>query len=188
MGRLYRYWNERINVISRKDIGHLYLHHILHSLFIAKIVRFADGTRIMDAGSGGGFPGIPLAVMFPETQFTLVESIGKKIHVIREICRELGLINVLPLQSRVESLNDRFEFITGRAVMDINTFFNLVRKKIALPLRNEMHNGILYLTGGELEEKLTLLPEGTQVFSISDYFQEDYFLSKRLVYIPVGAK
>ncbi len=183
LGFLYPEWNTRINVISRKDIGQLYLHHLIHSLSIAKIVCFKPGTSIMDAGTGGGFPGIPLAVFFPETQFTLVDSITKKIKVVEAIARDLNLKNVITLCSRNENVTSAFDFITGRAVTDLKNFFQLVRKNVKKKGINDIPNGILYLKGGELEDEIRSLPASTDTYQLSEYFTEDFFLTKKLVHI-----
>lgn len=186
MGELYRDWNEKINVISRKDIENIYLHHILHSLSIGLFTRMNPGTRVLDAGTGGGLPGIPLAILFPDVTFTLVDSIGKKIRVVTEIGKELKINNIQPVQSRLESVRGTFHFVTGRAVTDINTFHHLARKKIAMDQINDKKNGILYLSGGDIQDQLNRkIPQAT-VTSLSDFFSEPYFMSKKLIYIPIG--
>lgn len=183
LGVLYPEWNARINVISRKDIDQLFLHHILHSLAIAMIVRFRPGTAVMDAGTGGGFPGIPLAVLFPETQFTLVDSIAKKIRVVEAIAGDLNLKNVHTICSRNETITKSFDFVTGRAVSDLKTFFQLVRKNVRKKGMNDIPNGILYLKGGELENEISSLPASTDTYELSKFFTEDFFLTKKLVHI-----
>jgi 16S rRNA (guanine527-N7)-methyltransferase len=183
LGSLYPEWNARINVISRKDIDQLFLHHILHSLSIARVVKFKPGTGIMDAGTGGGFPGIPLAVLFPEAQFTLVDSIAKKIRVVEAIAGELNLKNVSTLCCRYESITTSFDFVTGRAVTDLNSFFQRVRKNIRNKGRNDIPNGILYLKGGDLEDEITSLPASTDTYELSRFFNEEFFLTKKLVHI-----
>jgi len=183
LGILYPEWNARINVISRKDIDQLYLHHILHSLSIARIISFNPGTSIMDAGTGGGFPGIPLAILFPEVQFTLVDSIGKKIKVTEAIVAALGLTNVLSLNARFEQVGRNFDFITGRAVSNIPLFFSQVRTKVKKERKNSLPNGILYLTGGELEPDLKGLPAESKIHAISGFFDEPYFQTKRVVHL-----
>ncbi|MCK9423885.1 MAG: 16S rRNA (guanine(527)-N(7))-methyltransferase RsmG [Bacteroidales bacterium] len=180
---LYREWNTKINVISRKDIDHLVLHHVLHSLGIARIISFKSGTTIMDAGTGGGFPGIPLAILFPEVHFTLVDSIGKKIKVVEDITRRLGLSNVSALNTRVETVQETFDFVTGRAVTNIPQFLSLARKRIRKTGFNDLPNGILYLTGGEMEPKLTSLQSHIITYELSIYFEEPWFLTKKLVHL-----
>ncbi|MFH1160635.1 MAG: 16S rRNA (guanine(527)-N(7))-methyltransferase RsmG [bacterium] len=183
MGELYRSWNEKINVISRKDIDQIYTHHILHSLSIAKFVRFRPNTRILDAGTGGGFPGMPLALFFPDVQFSLVDSIAKKIRVVSEIANSLKLNNVEPICARVESLNRSFDFVTGRAVSDPGKFFALVKNKLRAPGFNEVSNGILYLSGGDLSIPLQKVDTAFSIVELSHFFTQPYFSTKKLIHI-----
>lgn len=180
---LYNEWNSQINVISRKDIEQLYLRHVLHSMFIAKIVDFREGTRILDAGTGGGFPGIPLAIMFPHTAFHLVDSIGKKVRVVNEIAAALELENVTGEKARVEDLDAEYDFVVSRAVKSMDIFFPWVKDKIRKEQLNDIPNGILYLKGGDLREELKALDCRHRVYKISDYFKEDYFNTKSLVHL-----
>ncbi len=183
LGALYRTWNAMINVISRKDIDRLEIHHILHSLAIAKVTGFKAGSTIMDAGTGGGFPGIPLAIMFPQTHFTLVDSIGKKIRVINEISAELKLDNVTTLNARFETVHQPFDFITGRAVSNLPLFCSMVRKCIKPQGFNELKNGILYLTGGEVSPELAQIKSKSRIWNLSDFFTDGYFETKKLVHL-----
>ena len=180
---LYPGWNARINVISRQDIDNLEVRHILFSLGIAKIFAFKPGTRIMDAGTGGGFPGIPLSIFFPEVQFTLVDSIAKKIRVVQEIVQELCLKNVTPVWSRGEDVPGTFDFVTGRAVAALPAFVKLMRKKIEPGSLHEFPNGILYLKGGEFDAELKLLHEHHTIYQLSSLFQDPFFETKKLVHI-----
>lgn len=181
---LYGYWNERINVISRKDIENLYLHHVLHSLGIAKVQPFKPECDILDIGTGGGFPGIPLAIMFPETHFHLVDSIGKKIKVVEAVAHELGLANVRAEQARAESIKGEYDFVVSRAVTDLPTFVKWVRGKISSSNYHELHNGILYLKGGDLSDELKPFAKA-QIFELSSFFDEDFFETKKVVYLPL---
>lgn len=183
---LYREWNEKINVISRKDIGALYVHHVLHSLAIAKVMAFRQGSRIMDVGTGGGFPGIPLAILFPEAAFYLVDSIGKKIKVVNGVAAELGLENVKAEQIRVEQVRETFDFIVSRAVTAFPAFVGLVRDKIGPQSFNALPNGILYLKGGDLGEEMAPFAGHVKIFDISAYFREDFFQTKKVVYLPAS--
>lgn len=183
MESLYRHWNQQINLISRKDIDNLCLHHILHSLSIARFIHFAPGTTVMDAGTGGGFPGIPLAILFPDVRFFLVDSIGKKIKAVTEIIRETQLTNAIPVNNRVESMDRSFDFITGRAVSGLEKFGMMALKKIKPKQLNEKENGILYLTGNT-SEKTVFSKEAITVIPLSTYFSEAYFETKTLIYIP----
>lgn len=185
LGNLYRYWNEQINVISRKDIEHLYERHILHSLGIAKVISFKPGTSILDVGTGGGFPGIPLAVFFPECRFHLVDSIGKKIKVVTEISQALGLSNVTAQQIRAEQLPETYDFVVSRAVTQIKEFYKWVKDKINRPYNNDLRNGILYLKGGDLAEELQDIKTAYKIFNLSQFFREDFFETKKVLYIPV---
>ncbi len=184
---LYHDWNQKINVVSRKDIDELYLRHVLHSLGIAKIQQFKAGSTVLDVGTGGGFPGIPLAILFPETHFTLVDSIGKKIKVVEEVVEGLGIQNVTPINSRVEEIKDRFDFIVSRAVAAMPTFTHWVKGKIKKESLHERRNGILYLKGGDLSEELKDY-RTAQVFELSEYFTEDFFETKKVVYLPMKFK
>lgn len=179
---LYREWNEKINVISRKDMDAFWVHHVLHSLAIAKVIRFLPGTKIMDVGTGGGFPGIPLAIMFPECEFYLVDSIGKKIKVVEGVRDALGLKNVKARQTRVEEVKERQDFIVSRAVTAFPAFMGWVKGKIRSESRNELENGILYLKGGDFEEELKPFAGRTTVFPISDFFQEEFFETKKVIH------
>jgi 16S rRNA (guanine527-N7)-methyltransferase len=181
---LYKEWNSKINVISRKDIDSLYEHHVLHSLGIAKVTGFKDGTKILDVGTGGGFPGIPLAILFPQVQFFLVDSIGKKIKVVQEVSGALGLQNVKAEQKRVEELKEQFDFIVSRAVTVFPEFYHWVKHKTSSTSFNELKNGILYLKGGELAEELKSFNRA-KIYSLKDYFKEDFFETKKLVYLPL---
>jgi 16S rRNA (guanine527-N7)-methyltransferase len=180
---LYRYWNERINLISRKDIGQLYERHVLHSLAIAKAVAFADGARILDVGTGGGFPGIPLAIMYPQCAFTLVDSIGKKIMVVQEVAKALGLRNVHALHARAEALPQTFDFVVSRAVTTLPTFMGWVWGKVAAGGSSSLPNGILYLKGGDLTEELKPIGQPLSITPLSDFFEEAFFETKKVVYV-----
>lgn len=182
---LYKEWNEKINVISRKDIDNLYINHVLHSLGIAKVVAFAPGAAILDVGTGGGFPGIPLAIMFPDSRFHLVDSIGKKITVVKSVVQSLGLTNVTAEQTRAEQLKGEYDFIVSRAVTRLKEFYSWIHRKAKKKSVHELYNGILYLKGGDLDEELTELKKPYQLFSLSDYFKEEYFEMKKIVYIPL---
>ncbi|MEI7727457.1 MAG: 16S rRNA (guanine(527)-N(7))-methyltransferase RsmG [Bacteroidota bacterium] len=183
MESLYREWNAMINVISRKDIDQLVTHHILHSMSIAKVVSFKPGTRIMDAGTGGGFPGIPLATMFPDVHFTLVDSIGKKIKVIEAIAAALQLNNITTMNARFETVKDSFDFVTGRAVSRLPLFVEMVRPRVKMRGYNDMPNGILYLTGGEVEQDMTQIKAVSTIWSLAGFFTEEYFITKKLVHL-----
>ncbi|MBS9464246.1 16S rRNA (guanine(527)-N(7))-methyltransferase RsmG [Flagellimonas sp. 389] len=181
---LYQDWNKKINVVSRKDIDELYLRHVLHSLGIAKIQQFNEGASVLDVGTGGGFPGIPLAILFPETQFTLVDAIGKKIKVVQEVIDGLQLKNVTAIHTRVEDLDGKFDFIVSRAVAAMPTFVRWTKGKIKKESAHERKNGILYLKGGDLTEELKDY-RTVQVFDLNEYFKEDFFETKKVVYLPL---
>lgn len=184
---LYEDWNLKINVVSRKDIEELYLRHVLHSLGIAKIQAFLPGSQILDVGTGGGFPGIPLAILFPEVQFHLVDSIGKKIKVVEEVFAGLQLQNVKTTNARVETVSGKYDFIVSRAVAQMETFVHWINGKIAKKNLHERRNGILYLKGGDLTEELKNYTTAT-VFPLSDYFEEDFFETKSVVHLPLKFK
>ncbi|MEI6764339.1 MAG: 16S rRNA (guanine(527)-N(7))-methyltransferase RsmG [Bacteroidota bacterium] len=182
LDELYKLWNARINVISRKDIDNLFTHHVLHSLAIAKVVSFNNGTTVMDVGTGGGFPGIPLAIMFPDVQFTLVDSVGKKIKVTEEIAKEAGLKNVKAVKLRAEEMTGRFDFVVSRAVTALPEIYAIIKNMFAKTDKNSIPNGLLYLKGGDLTDELALMVAETQVYDISSYFDEEYFLTKKVVH------
>jgi len=184
---LYEDWNLKINVVSRKDIDELYLRHVLHSLGIAKVQPFLSGSRILDVGTGGGFPGIPLAILFPEVQFHLVDSIGKKIKVVEEVVAGLQLKNIKATNARVETVSGKYDFIVSRAVAQMETFVHWVNNKIAKKSLHERKNGILYLKGGDLSEELKYYPKAT-VFPLTDFFEEDFFETKSVVHLPLKFK
>ncbi len=184
LNELYQDWNLKINVVSRKDIDELYLRHVLHSLGIAKVIKFEPGSKVMDVGTGGGFPGIPLAILFPETQFHLVDSIGKKIKVVNEVVAGLGLENVITTHGRVEEVKDTYDFIVSRAVAQMETFVRWVKGRISKQQNHELRNGILYLKGGDLSEELNLYTSAT-IYDLTDYFEEDFFETKKVVHLPV---
>ena len=181
---LYQDWNLKINVVSRKDIDELYLRHVLHSLGIAKVVEFRDGSKILDVGTGGGFPGIPLAILFPNCSFHLVDSIAKKLKVVDEVVEGLGLTNVKTTHSRVEEINDTFDFIVSRAVAIMPTFTHWVKGKIAKEQKNDLKNGILYLKGGDLTEELQDYKTAT-IYNLSDFYAEDFYETKKVVHLPL---
>lgn len=185
MGELYEYWNARVNVISRQDIDTLYERHVLHSLGIAKVQQFRPGTGILDVGTGGGFPGVPLAIMFSEAQFHLVDSIGKKIRVVQEIVDALKLDNVRAEQVRAEKLDDSYEFVVSRAVTRMAPFVGWVKKNISRNSFHDRRNGILYLKGGDLTEELSEIKEKPQIYALSDFFGEEFFETKKVVYVPL---
>ena len=184
---LYQDWNQKINVVSRRDIDELYVRHVLHSLGIAKIQTFHPGADILDVGTGGGFPGIPLAILFPEAKFTLVDAIGKKIKVVEEVIQGLNLNNVKAYHSRVEDLSGQFDFIVSRAVAAMPTFVHWTRGKIKKRSAHDLKNGILYLKGGDLTEELAPY-SSVQIFKLKDYFEEDFFKTKKVVYLPQKLK
>ncbi|EDP97825.1 16S rRNA (guanine(527)-N(7))-methyltransferase RsmG [Kordia algicida OT-1] len=184
---LYKEWNAQINVISRKDIDELYLRHVLHGLAIAKVQPFVAGSRILDVGTGGGFPGIPLAILFPEVQFVLVDAIGKKIKVVQAVAESIGLTNVSAHHMRAEKVKGEFDFIVSRAVTNMPDFVKWVRKKVAKKQRHELKNGILYLKGGDLTEELKDFPKAT-LYAIPDYFEEAFFETKKVVHLPLKYK
>lgn len=185
LGVLYPEWNQKINVISRKDIDNLYEHHILHSMAIAKVIKFQPGTTVMDIGTGGGFPGIPLAILFPEVQFTLIDSIGKKIRVAQEIAKAIGLENVTIKQLRAEEEKGKYDFIVSRAVMPLGDLKKLVQKNISKTQHNAMPNGLIVLKGGELQAELFPFRNIVEVQDIYDLMPEEFFKTKKVIYLPM---
>ncbi|WP_200975912.1 16S rRNA (guanine(527)-N(7))-methyltransferase RsmG [Echinicola sp. 20G] len=188
LGELYRDWNQKINVISRKDMDAFYTHHVLHSLGIAKVMKFEPGTWVLDIGTGGGFPGIPLAIMFPETNFHLVDSIGKKITVVKDVTKTLKLSNVEGQQVRAESLQRKYDFVVSRAVTRMINFYPWVKGKFKKEDFNEFQNGILYLKGGEVDEEMEELDISYVSYHLEDYFTEEFFETKKVVYVPFEGK
>jgi 16S rRNA (guanine527-N7)-methyltransferase len=184
---LYQDWNLKINVVSRKDIDELYLRHVLHSLGIAKVMEFKPNAKVMDVGTGGGFPGIPLAILFPETQFHLVDSIGKKIKVVNEVAEGLGLENVKTTHGRVEEVKDTYDFIVSRAVAQMETFVRWTKGKISKKQNHGLKNGILYLKGGDLSEELQKYTSAT-IYNLPDYFTEEFFDTKKVVHLGMKFK
>jgi 16S rRNA (guanine527-N7)-methyltransferase len=182
---LYAEWNEKINVVSRKDIDNLMLHHVLHSLAIAKFIGFKDGTEILDVGTGGGFPGIPLAILFPNSQFTLIDSIGKKIKVVNGVAESLGLSNVVAIHGRAEDLDQDFEFIVSRAVTRLTPFYYWVHKKVSPNHFHTMRNGLICLKGGDLEEELAEFGKKHKLHELYEVFDEEFFETKKLIYVPM---
>lgn len=182
---LYSFWNDQINVISRKDIDKLYLHHVLHSLAIAKFIHFADKTTVLDVGCGGGFPGIPLAIMFPQVQFTLLDSIGKKIKVVNEVAKALHLHNVEGVNMRAEKMDRKFDFITSRAVTAFPSFVNTTRKLISKQSKNQIDNGIIYLKGGVFADEIVRFKDKIRIVPIRTYFAEPFFDTKKIIYLPL---
>lgn len=180
---LYADWNLKINVVSRKDIEELYLRHVLHSLAIAKFIKFNPGAEVLDVGTGGGFPGIPLAILFPETHFTLVDAIGKKIKVVQEVIDGLGLENVTAKHLRVEEEKNQFDFVVSRAVAAMPTFMRWIKGRIKKNSEHSIKNGVLYLKGGDLEEELKNY-KTVQIYSLTDYYEDPFFETKKLVYLP----
>lgn len=184
LGTLYKEWNDKINVISRKDVENLYVNHILHSLAIAKVVEFKPGTDILDVGTGGGFPGIPLAILFPKTQFHLVDSIGKKITVVKEVAKALGLSNVKAEQIRGELIRGRYDFVVSRAVTRMKEFYKWVNNKGKVKSLHSIDNGILYLKGGDLEQEMDELKRPYSLYELPEFFEEEFFLTKKVVFVP----
>ncbi|MEX1239325.1 MAG: 16S rRNA (guanine(527)-N(7))-methyltransferase RsmG [Cyclobacteriaceae bacterium] len=182
---LYKEWNAKINVISRKDIDNLYLNHVLHSLGIARVVYFNPGTSVLDVGTGGGFPGIPLAILFPETQFHLVDSIGKKITVVKNVAEGLGLKNVRAEQIRAGQVKGEYDFIVSRAVTRLREFYGWIHRKVKKESRHSLYNGILYLKGGDLDEELGELNKPHQIIELKTFFKEEFFETKKVVYVPL---
>lgn len=185
LGKLYEEWNTQINVISRKDIEQLYERHVLHSLAIAKFIQFVPGTQIMDVGTGGGFPGIPLAIIFPECQFLLVDSIAKKIKVVNEVASALNLTNVTARQQRAEEVKQEFDFVVSRAVTAFPRFVELVNTKIKNENKNSLHNGILYLKGGDFEEETKPFGNKLTTHELSRIFEEEFFETKKLIHLSI---
>ena len=181
---LYTDWNSKINVISRKDIENLYEHHVLHSLGIAKVIRFKPGTKVMDLGTGGGFPGIPLAILFPEVQFHLVDSIGKKVRVATEIAGSIGLKNVTTRHARAEEEKQLFDFVVSRAVMPLTDLLKIIRKNISPKQQNALPNGLICLKGGELERETMPVKNKTTMWNLKEFFGEEFFETKKVVYTP----
>ena len=180
---LYRFWNDQINVISRKDIEQLDERHVLHSLGIAKVISFMPGEKILDVGTGGGFPGVPLAILFPETQFYLVDSIGKKIKVVNEVAAALGLKNVKAFHQRAEDVNEKFDFVVSRAVTRLKEFYPWVKGKFHKQSKNTLPNGILYLKGGDLADEIAESGLAVKQFQLGDYFKEEFFETKQVIYV-----
>ena len=185
LDNLYREWNAKINVISRKDIDNLYEHHILHSLAIAKVINFRPTTQILDFGTGGGFPGIPLAILFPECQFRLIDGTGKKIRVAQEVCQAIGLTNCQPVHLRGEDEKGKYDFVVSRAVMPLPDLVKIVRKNISKPQRNTLPNGIICLKGGELQAETQPFHNIVELTDISTFFSEEWFKEKHVIYLPI---
>jgi 16S rRNA (guanine527-N7)-methyltransferase len=185
LGNLYRDWNDKINVISRKDVDNLYVNHILHSLGIAKVMEFKPGASVLDVGTGGGFPGIPLAILFPGTKFHLVDSIGKKITVVNAVAEAVGLTNVKAEQIRAEQLKAKYDFVVSRAVTRMKEFYGWVNNKVKSESVHTLDNGILYLKGGDLDEEMDELKKRYSMYDLTDYFTEEFFETKKVVYLPV---
>lgn len=183
---LYKDWNEKINVISRKDIDNLYLHHVLHSLAIAKAVSFRPGTRILDFGTGGGFPGIPLAILFPETQFKMIDGTGKKIRVVNEVATAIGLENVEAVHLRGEEEKGKYDFVVSRAVMPLPDLMKIVKKNVGKERRNSLPNGVICLKGGNVEGEMRPFKKIAEATEITNWFDEDWFKEKFVIYVPVG--
>jgi len=183
--KLYEFWNAQINVISRKDIDLLYERHVLHSLGLAKVIQFKPGTFVLDVGTGGGFPGIPLAILFPHTRFHLVDSIGKKIKVVEEVSKAIGLQNLTAQHERAEKVSQKFHFIVSRAVTDFPEFYNWMKGKFSKENFNDLHNGILCLKGGDLKEEFGPFYEKCRFFELKDYFKEEFFDTKKVAYLPI---
>lgn len=184
---LYEDWNSKINVISRKDIESLYLRHVLHSLSIAKLIQFKEGSKILDIGTGGGFPGIPLAILFPDVEFHLVDSINKKLNVVNGVAGSLGLVNIKTTHSRAESIQGNYDFIVSRAVTTMPDFVSWVKNRVAKKSLHNLRNGILYLKGGDLTEELKLYKKAT-LYDLNTYFEEDFFETKKIVHLPLKYK
>ncbi len=185
LDNLYREWNAKINVISRKDIDNLYEHHILHSLAIAKVINFRPTTQILDFGTGGGFPGIPLAILFPECQFRLIDGTGKKIRVAQEVCQAIGLTNCQPVHLRGEDEKGKYDFVVSRAVMPLPDLVKIVRKNISKTQRNTLPNGIICLKGGELQAETQPFRNIVELTDISTFFSEEWFKEKHVIYLPI---
>lgn len=183
---LYLDWNSKINVISRKDIENLYTNHVLHSLAIAKLITFQDGTKIMDVGTGGGFPGIPLAILFPNCQFLLVDSIGKKIKVVTEVANAIGLKNVEAKHTRAQDVKEKFDFVVSRAVMNLPALVDIVKKSISKEQKNALPNGLICLKGGDLTEELKPFKKTAEADDLSIFFEEDFFETKKVVYVQLS--
>lgn len=183
---LYEDWNSKINVISRKDMEHFYEHHVLHSLAIAKVMPFRPMAEVMDVGTGGGFPGVPLAVMFPDARFTLVDSIGKKIKVVSDVIGQLGLTNTRAMQARAETVEGEFDFIVSRAVTTLSEFVPWVKGKISRTQYHPLRNGILYLKGGDLTSELFPFRHKVRTWDIADFFSEEFFETKKVIYLPIS--
>jgi len=181
--KIYRIWNSRINLISRKDFDNFYIHHVLHSLAVAKFIEFAGGSRILDVGTGGGFPGVPLAIMFPDSRFILLDSIDKKLKVILSVAAESRLTNIMTIRKRIEAEKGRYDFIVGRAVTRFPEFVRLTRKNIEPFNRNKIRNGIIYLKGGDLSAELGSFTKKAEIRNIKDFFSEPYFETKKIVYL-----
>lgn len=183
---LYSDWNDKINVISRKDIENLYLHHVLHSLGIAKIITFRAGTKIMDMGCGGGFPGLPLAILFPDCEFHLVDSIGKKVRVAAEVAAAIGLKNVRTTHSRAQDIKEKYNFVVSRAVMQLPELVKICRKNISKEQLNALPNGIICLKGGDIQAEVQPFKNIVEITDLEDIFKEEYFKDKKVVYVPIG--
>ncbi|SFT87596.1 16S rRNA (guanine527-N7)-methyltransferase [Lishizhenia tianjinensis] len=186
LGDLYQEWNEKINVISRKDVDNFYERHVLHSLGIAKVIQFKKGTRLLDVGCGGGFPGIPLAILFPECEFHLVDSIGKKIKVVQEVAEAIGLTNLQATHARAEQIKDKYDFVISRAVTAMPKFLQWITNKFDKQDKNAYPNGVFYLKGGDLKEEMKPVKRHTEYFDLADYFEGEFFETKKVVYVRMN--